>query len=248
MSFNITTDLILLIIVTFLICITLSLILVATYYNTTSKPNKTEQVNYLQALVLMPSVAAMIMQSIGNSIALGFGIFGALAIIRFRTNIADLKDIAFIFCAMAIGIACGVNSFIVAIVGTLLFCIVAFILHFKFAAPFLEQSIETTETEDFIKIKVLGLVSVQKKKTVDAIFQEYCSSFQLLRYRYSNVQNQTVENGEVSEHEYKLTLNDFQLIDVIKTKINEIQEVSVDRIIFVNKLNTLNNMDYESKV
>jgi uncharacterized membrane protein YhiD involved in acid resistance len=248
MSFNITTDLILLIIVTFLICITLSLILVATYYNTTSKPNKTEQVNYLQALVLMPSVAAMIMQSIGNSIALGFGIFGALAIIRFRTNIADLKDIAFIFCAMAIGIACGVNSFIVAIVGTLLFCIVAFILHFKFAAPFLERSIETTETEDFIKIKVLGLVSVQKKKTVDAIFQEYCSSFQLLRYRYSNVQNQTLENGEVSEHEYKLTLNDFQLIDVIKTKINEIQEVSVDRIIFVNKLNTLNNMDYESKV
>jgi uncharacterized membrane protein YhiD involved in acid resistance len=248
MSFNITTDLILLIIVTFLICITLSLILVATYYNTTSKPNKTEQVNYLQALVLMPSVAAMIMQSIGNSIALGFGIFGALAIIRFRTNIADLKDIAFIFCAMAIGIACGVNSFIVAIVGTLLFCIVAFILHFKFSAPFLEQSIETTETEDFIKIKVLGLVSVQKKKTVDAIFQEYCSSFQLLRYRYSNVQNQTLENGEVSEHEYKLTLNDFQLIDVIKTKINEIQEVSVDRIIFVNKLNTLNNMDYESKV
>jgi uncharacterized membrane protein YhiD involved in acid resistance len=190
----------------------------------------------------------MIMQSIGNSIALGFGIFGALAIIRFRTNIADLKDIAFIFCAMAIGIACGVNSFIVAIVGTLLFCIVAFILHFKFAAPFLERSIETTETEDFIKIKVLGLVSVQKKKTVDAIFQEYCSSFQLLRYRYSNVQNQTLENGEVSEHEYKLTLNDFQLIDVIKTKINEIQEVSVDRIIFVNKLNTLNNMDYESKV
>lgn len=248
MSFNITTDLILLIIVTFLICFTLSLVLVATYYNTTSKPTKTEQVNYLQALVLMPSVAAMIMQSIGNSIALGFGIFGALAIIRFRTNIADLKDIAFIFCAMAIGIACGVNSFIVAIVGTLLFCIVAFILHFKFAAPFLDRSIETVETEDFIKIKVLGLVSVQQKKAVDAIFQEHCSSFQLLRYRYSNAQNQTLDNGEVSEHEYKLTLQDFQWIDVIKTKINEIQGVSVDRIIFVNKLNTLNNMDYESKV
>jgi uncharacterized membrane protein YhiD involved in acid resistance len=248
MSFNITTDLILLIIVTFLICFTLSLILVATYYNTTNRPSKNDHINYLQALVLMPAVAAMIMQSIGNSIALGFGIFGALAIIRFRTNIADLKDIAFIFCAMAIGIACGVNSFIVAIVGTLLFCTVAFILHFKFTIPFLILPTEVVEEEDFIKIKVLGLDSIEKKQTVDTIFNNYCSTFQLLRFRYSRQVNSTNENTEISEHEYKLTVNDFQVIDVIKNKINDIDDVSVDRIIFVNKLNTLNNMDYENKV
>jgi uncharacterized membrane protein YhiD involved in acid resistance len=85
--------------------------------------------NYVQALVLSSMVAATIMQAIGDSIARGLGMMGALAIVRFRTNFKDPKDLIFLFAAIAAGIASGVYAWGVAMGGTLAFCIVAAILY-----------------------------------------------------------------------------------------------------------------------
>ena len=41
---------------------------------------------YVQALILSSIVAATVMQAIGDSLARGLGMLGALAIIRFRTS------------------------------------------------------------------------------------------------------------------------------------------------------------------
>ena len=49
--------------------------------------------NYVQALVLSSIVAATVMHAIGDSLARGLGMIGALAIIRFRTSFKDSKDI-----------------------------------------------------------------------------------------------------------------------------------------------------------
>jgi uncharacterized membrane protein YhiD involved in acid resistance len=84
--------------------------------------------HFLQSLILMSIVTTMIMQSIGDSPARGFGIFGALAILRFRTQLISPRNISFIFAAMAVGIACGVYSFSNAIIGTLAFSLGAFFL------------------------------------------------------------------------------------------------------------------------
>jgi uncharacterized membrane protein YhiD involved in acid resistance len=248
MFVNITTDHIFHVIATFIASFILSLFLVGTYYNTSNKSSNSENINYLQSLILMPSVAAMIMQSIGNSIALGFGIFGALAIIRFRTNIADLKDIAFIFCAMAIGIACGVNSFIVAIVGTILFCVIALIIHHNFVKYFVKPSEETVKQDDVIRMKIIGLNTVEKKQVVDAIFKTYSLNYQILRYRFFKQKNESNEAIETVEHEYKFTISDFEAIDTIKSKINDVKDVSVDRIMYENKLNFIINNEQENKV
>lgn len=86
--------------------------------------------NYVQALVLSSLVAATVMQAIGDSLARGLGMLGALAIIRFRTNLKDPRDIIFMFAALAAGIACGVKGYSIAVVGTLSFCTVAGILYF----------------------------------------------------------------------------------------------------------------------
>ncbi|MFM2392844.1 MAG: hypothetical protein RLZZ546_826, partial [Bacteroidota bacterium] len=83
----------------------LSMILVFTYEKTSRQVTKPD--HFIQSLLLMSIVTCTIMQSIGDSLALSFGIFGALAIIRFRTRISDPRDVAFVFATMAIGIACG---------------------------------------------------------------------------------------------------------------------------------------------
>lgn len=87
--------------------------------------------NFFQALVLGAIVTAMIMMAIGDSLARGLGVFGAMAIIRFRTRIEDPRDVLFLFAALSTGLAIGVYGFTISFVGTALFCIAAFILSFS---------------------------------------------------------------------------------------------------------------------
>ncbi|MEZ4990309.1 MAG: DUF4956 domain-containing protein [Saprospiraceae bacterium] len=86
---------------------------------------------FLQSMALIAIVAATVMQAIGDSLARGLGMLGALAIIRFRTRISNPRNMAFMFAALACGIACGVFGFTIAIVGTVAFCLVAVLLHYS---------------------------------------------------------------------------------------------------------------------
>lgn len=85
--------------------------------------------NYVQSLVLVSIVAATIMQAVGDSIARGLGIMGALAVVRFRTAFTDPKDLVFLFAALAAGLGCGIYAWLVAAVGTLAFCVGAWVLY-----------------------------------------------------------------------------------------------------------------------
>lgn len=84
--------------------------------------------NFVQAMILSSVVVATVMQAIGDNVARGLGMMGALAIVRFRTNIKDPKDLVFFFAALATGLASGVFAWTSAIAGTLVFCTVAFLL------------------------------------------------------------------------------------------------------------------------
>jgi uncharacterized membrane protein YhiD involved in acid resistance len=116
----------LLVVFSVLLSFLLSSVIVFTYERVSRDVSTPD--HFLQSLILMALVTTTIMQSIGDSPARGFGIFGALAILRFRTQLFSPRNISFIFAAMAVGIACGVYSFIIAIIGTIAFCLVAFFL------------------------------------------------------------------------------------------------------------------------
>src|SRR3989338_6724748 len=82
--------------------------------------------NFIQALVLGSFVSPIAMQAIGDNLARGMGMMGALAIIRFRASLKDPKDMIFVFAALSVGISCGVYSYNIASIGTIGFCIIAF--------------------------------------------------------------------------------------------------------------------------
>ncbi len=75
-------------------------------------------VSYVNTLVLLPMVTAVVMMVIGNNLARAFGLVGAMSIIRFRTVIKDTRDIAFVFMALAAGMAAGTGYHLIALVGT----------------------------------------------------------------------------------------------------------------------------------
>ncbi|MBL9004630.1 MAG: DUF4956 domain-containing protein [Myxococcales bacterium] len=82
--------------------------------------------SYVRSFAIMLAVAgivsALVMLAIGDEIARGLGLVGAIAVIRFRTSLKDTRDLMFAFAALAIGIACGTLAFPVAILGTAVFC------------------------------------------------------------------------------------------------------------------------------
>lgn len=87
--------------------------------------------NFFQAMVLASTSTSMVIMAVGNNIAVGFGIIGAIAIIRFRTKIDDPRNIMFIFTSLSVGIATGVYGYSIAIAGTMIFCSIAFMLYFS---------------------------------------------------------------------------------------------------------------------
>ncbi|MCF8245414.1 MAG: DUF4956 domain-containing protein [Saprospiraceae bacterium] len=84
--------------------------------------------NFVQAMILGSMAAATVMLAIGDSLARGLGMIGALAIIHFRTNLRDPRNIIFMFASLAIGISCGVHGYNIAFIGTVSFCAAAFLL------------------------------------------------------------------------------------------------------------------------
>jgi uncharacterized membrane protein YhiD involved in acid resistance len=72
----------------------------------------------VQSLILLSLIVTIVMLAIGDSLARAFGLFGALALIRFRTPIKDTRDTVFLFLAVAIGIAVGSGNLLLAVVGT----------------------------------------------------------------------------------------------------------------------------------
>ncbi|MDD6490939.1 MAG: DUF4956 domain-containing protein [Firmicutes bacterium] len=70
------------------------------------------------SLVMLTLVTTLVMNVIGNNIALSLGMVGALSIVRFRTAIKDPRDTVYIFWCIAAGICCGVSEYLIAAVGT----------------------------------------------------------------------------------------------------------------------------------
>jgi len=101
-------------------------LMVALVHRYTSR-GKPVSSSFVHTLVILSMVVALVMMVIGNSIARAFSLVGALSIIRFRTVVKENRDIAFVFFALAAGMAAGIGNYPIAIYGvsTILMLILA---------------------------------------------------------------------------------------------------------------------------
>jgi Domain of unknown function (DUF4956) len=75
----------------------------------------------VQTLIILPLVVAGIVLIVRDSLALAFSLAGVVAAVRFRTNLRDTRDVVFIFLAIAVGFASGVQTLAVGAVLTIAF-------------------------------------------------------------------------------------------------------------------------------
>ncbi len=75
----------------------------------------------VQTLIILPLVVAGIVLIVRDSLALAFSLAGVVAAVRFRTNLRDTRDVVYIFLAIAVGFAAGVQTLAVGAVLTVVF-------------------------------------------------------------------------------------------------------------------------------
>jgi uncharacterized membrane protein YhiD involved in acid resistance len=189
MNFNPEAPSFMVTLITGLFTFFLSSVIAVTYEYTTKSIYK--KAHFLQSLILIGIVASTILQAIGESVAVGLGIIGALSIIRFRTELNDPRNITFMFASLGVGIACGVKGFGIASTGTTVFCLGAILLR-------LSPLSNANELIGTLKIRVpkedlFQLEIEQKLKLV-------CSDFELDRLKFLNAR----KNNSLLEDEVQL--------------------------------------------
>jgi len=155
---------------TILLSFILSSLLAIIYQKTRGSQNFSK--NYIQSIVLISLISTILIQAIGDSLARGLGIMAAMAIVRFRNNLKDPRDLLFLFASLAAGISCGAYSFDIAIVGTIGFSISVIILYFSPLGPDKEKELNG--------VLSFSLSAKSKEKQyADKFMQHYCHNFLL---------------------------------------------------------------------
>ena len=87
------------------------------------------QPGFSQTLALVTLVIAVVMMVVEGSLARAFALVGALSIIRFRSNVEDVRDLGFVFGALLLGVAAGTSHYWVAGLGLLILMGLTWALH-----------------------------------------------------------------------------------------------------------------------
>jgi hypothetical protein len=139
---------------------------------------------FVQSLVLVTIVVAMVMAVIGDNIIRAFGLMGALAIIRFRNVVKDTRDIVFIFCALVVGMAAGSQRYPIAVVGTVMISLIAIYLYLT--------GFGTHQPHNgFLRFSFSGHIG--PNHPVTGILKRFCGNFTLISAQDSGFGSSEVE-------------------------------------------------------
>ena len=100
---------------------TLALMLPVTWVYMVARKTPGHNQAVVQTLIILPIVVAGIVLIVRNSLALAFSLAGVVAAVRFRTTLRDSRDVVFVFLAIAVGFAAGVQMFTVALLVSVIF-------------------------------------------------------------------------------------------------------------------------------
>ena len=128
----------------------------------------------VQSLILMSLIVTMVMLAIGFNIATAFGLFGALALVRFRTPVKDTRDTAFLFMAVGIGVMVGSRNLLLAGAGTATMCLVTvYLAYSRFGERFSQDGM----------LRFAMPAQEGQEQQLRQILKHHCSSFALVHLR-----------------------------------------------------------------
>src|SRR3954467_4516614 len=73
--------------------------------------------SFVNALIIMPTIVALVMMVLSNNLVTAFGMMAVFAIVRFRNILRDTLDTTYVLTVLVIGMACGSQKFTTAVIG-----------------------------------------------------------------------------------------------------------------------------------
>lgn len=162
--------------------------------------------SFFLSLVMIPAVVAVVICLIGSNVARAFSIAGVFALVRYRSIPGDGKDIAFVFMAMASGLACGLGYL------TLGFAVVLVLSAVVILTNFLGKTIVKSECR---QLRILIPEDMDYQGVFDDLLKEYTTRASLERIKTTNM-------GTLYELTYmvylKSGINEKKFMDEIRTR------------------------------
>lgn len=187
----------------FLIALCASMVLgfvVSIYYmfrNTYSK-------SFVPSLILIPAIECVVIIMINGNMGAGIAVAGSFALIRFRSARGSAKDLTAIFMAMAIGIICGTGYIGIAVLFTLIVCVIGMLLS-------LVRFGECDGKMRYLKITVPE--NMNYDEAFEEVLNKYCSNYELEKVK-------TLSLGSLCRVEYSIVMRD---VSKLREMINELR-------------------------
>ena len=160
--------------------------------------------SFISALILIPAIETVVIMLVNDNIGVGLSVAGSFALIRFRSVKGNAKELLAIFLAMTIGIICGTGYIALAVIFTLLLCIVIFVLALT---DFGKQS----DNDRYLKITIPE--SLNYEEAFDEVLNKYTRSYELDGIK-------TLALGSIFRLDYKIIMKDSKQL---KDMINELR-------------------------
>lgn len=159
-------------------------------------------------------ITCMLMLAIGTSIAAGIGVAGGLSVVRFRTTMRDPRDIIFVFAALGVGMASGLQAHGTAIAGTLVFGGGALLLHLT--------GYGARRQPDGL-LRFVAPAGPGAEEAISRILRAHCRTFSLVTLREA-------AQGTLMEHAYQISVRAPDLRSPLVTSLQAVpgvQDVSL---------------------
>lgn len=186
-------------------------ILIALLYRVTYR-GLSYSANFVNAIIMLAMITALVIMVIGNNLARAFGLVGAMSIIRFRTAVKDTQDIMFIFFALGIGLAAGAGTYAICFVGTFFIGAAVFITSkVNYARP---------KNKEFL-LQITSKPSELPDDPYNKIIESHCEQYKLI-----NVKSLGEAEKETLETSFYVQLTDRNRSDSLIRDLKSIDGVS----------------------
>lgn len=160
--------------------------------------------SFLVSIALLPAIVTLVIMLVNGNIGAGLAVAGTFALVRFRSVQGSAREIAGLFMAVALGLACGMGYVFVA---GLFFVMMAVLVVVLTLLRFGEMA------SSFRQLKVSIPENIEYEGLFDDLFERYTTRHELTRVKTSNM-------GTLYELTYSIYLKSA---DTPKAFIDEIR-------------------------
>ena len=157
----------------------------------------------ISALTVLPFLVQLVILLVNGNLGAGVAVAGAFSLVRFRSVPGSARDIMAIFLAMTVGLCCGMGYCALAVLATVVTCILLLLQGWQEA---------NAGARD---IRVTIPENLDYNSLFSDLFAEYTASSKLLRVK-------TVNMGSLYSLHYRVTLKDEgkekELLDAMRCR------------------------------